>query len=252
MTSPIAAIMVDSREPKSIQQMNFDNVPVAVTQLQAGDLWASCADGEMVIIERKTPSDLLGSIGDNRLFTQVSKMRDLSKWCYIVITGVIRPTRDGMTYAGRFSTGWNWDSVQGALLTAQEMGVGIVQVYHEREYPNAVLRLAQRKRSAERVTPPVAASRIMNHGEQILTSLPGIGLERAQAILAAFDEHPGRALEWLTWMGTWGEVAGIGEGIKTNIRHALRLDDGEELCVMTPNSYVNDSLVRRAEREKAA
>lgn len=55
----LQALIIDSREPEDIQQLDF-GCPSVVTALECGDLWASCADGELLVIERKTPSDRRG------------------------------------------------------------------------------------------------------------------------------------------------------------------------------------------------
>jgi len=225
----LQALMIDSREPVEIQRLDF-GVPAVVTALECGDLWASCADGELLIIERKTPSDLLASIGDNRLFLQAQKMRERSKWAYLVITGWLTPTHDNKTFVNNRLTGWNWDSVQGALLSVQEAGVNIAYCADDHQYPETVQWLAKRQRGAKVLAPAEHSTRVMSPAERVLTGLPGIGLERAQDLL---ENHlsAAHALAWLTWTDTFGEVAGIGNGIKTQVRRALGLADGQELTI---------------------
>ena len=246
----LTAVMVDSREPESITNIDF-GVPKVITPLDAGDLWASCADGETLLIERKTPNDLLASIHDSRLFNQAARMRKQSKWAYVVITGTLTPLHDGLTGVNGRATGWKWAAVQGALLSIQEYGVNIVFAQHDNHYRQTVEMLANRSRDTDRVLSPVNDVRMMTPGEVMLTSLPGIGLERAQAVLEEFDGHPGYALAYLTWMDTMHKVAGVGDGIKAGVRKALSLQADEELCVMTPSTQMNDSLQRQAELEIA-
>lgn len=226
----LSALMIDSREPEEIQRLDF-GAPSVVTALECGDLWASCTDGELLVIERKTPSDLLASIGDNRLFLQVQKMRERSRWSYVVITGWLTPTHDNKTFVNNRLTGWNWDSVQGALLTVQEMGVNVAYCADDHHYPKVVGWLARRERGAKVLPPAEHSVRVMSPGERVLTALPGIGLERAQQLL----EHrtPAHALAYLTWVENEyreiDRIAGIGAGIKANVRQALGLADGETL-----------------------
>jgi ERCC4-type nuclease len=225
--------MVDSREPSEIQTADF-GCPSTVTALETGDLWASCSDGALLVIERKTPSDLLASIGDNRLFLQAGKMRERSPWAYLVLTGWLTPSHDGKTIVNGRVTGWQWVSVQGALLTVQELGVHVLSCDHDNAYAKTVHQLAARERTP-RVLPPVSTARVMSPGEQLLTGLPGIGLERAQNLLESF--RPAAALEWLTWMDTPSQVAGIGNGIKSNVRKALDLKDDESLTIWSDDAY---------------
>lgn len=227
----LTGAFIDSREPEHIQQLKFGGVPCVVTALEAGDLWASCADGELLVIERKTTSDLLGSIGDGRVFQQALKMRERSPWSYLVVTGYLQPTHDGKTFVQGKATGWDWNAVQGALLDIQETGVQIVYCEHDNGYEATVQRLARRSRAGRVLNNTARPARVMTPGETVLTSLPGIGLERAQDVLQGFDGNTATALCWLTWMDTIGEVAGIGNGIKAGVRRALGLRDNETLTL---------------------
>ena len=226
----LQAIMIDSREPEHIQQAKFGAVPTVVTALESGDLWASCDDGNLLVIERKTAGDLLSSIGDNRLLLQAQKMRERSSWCYVVVTGVLAPSHDGKTIVNGKLTGWTWASVQGALLSVQELGVQIVYCAHDNDYPQAVQMLANRRRLPQ-VLAPVNAARVMTPAERILTGAPSIGLDRAQTVLENFHGNAAQALCWLTWMNTVTEIDGIADGIKTSVRRALGLAEGEELTI---------------------
>lgn len=233
----ITAILVDSREPVHIQRLKFGDVPTVVTALEHGDLWMSTGAGDLICVERKTPSDLLGSIKDGRVFPQAAGMRSRTPWSYVVITGSLAPDYAGKTLADGRLTGWDWSSVQGALLTIQELGVGVVHSQGESDYEATVLRLADRKRGNEYVMQAKHDARVMTPAEIILTSLPGIGWDRAQDLMHHFSGRAGEALAWLTWQDTFGEIAGIGRGVKGQIRKALGLTDDAELFVMTPVDY---------------
>lgn len=245
---PLTAVMLDSREPANITAMRFGGAPTVVTTLQSGDLWATTDDGTLLVVERKTPNDLLASIKDNRLFGQVTAMRERSAWVYVVITGVLSHTLDGKVIANERTTGWDWDSVQGALLTVQELGAGVVMCRGDEWYEDAVLRLARRDHSKEKAIQPRTQGHILSGAEQILTSLPGIGLERAQRLLNYFD-NAAHALAWLTWMGTFAEVEGIGDGTKRQVRRALGLSDDQWLTVFYEEAA---EYAARIAAEKAA
>jgi len=186
----ISAIMIDQREPEHIQQQFPD---AAVTLLETGDAWVACDDGRILLIERKTSDDLLNSLRDGRLLEQVSKLvesritqqlngKPQTYWPYLIITGTLSPDRNGKTYTGR-ETGWSWNAVQGALLTAQEMGCYVVYCPSDTEYAKTISWLAGRERKLEidilpqRQPVPVDAKAVF------LMGLPGIGLERARQIL---------------------------------------------------------------------
>ena len=170
----LTGLFLDVREPKNITSLKFGGVPVAVTMLDCGDLWASCDDGQLIIVERKTPSDLLGSIQDGRLFQQCAAMRERSKYSYVMVTGILAHSLDGHIVTENRSTGWRYDDVQGALISAQELGVVVVSCQSDSHYEDAIIRLARRERGETKVIQPRTQARILTAQEQVLTSLPGI------------------------------------------------------------------------------
>jgi len=227
----ITGAFIDNREPQSITSLKFGGVPVAVLTLDCGDLWASTDDGELLIIERKTPTDLLGSIKDGRLFQQVAAMRERSKWSYLMVTGALAHTLDGHVITDNRTTGWRYDDVIGALLSVQEMGVAVINCQSDSHYEEAVIRLARRERGAEKVIAPRTQARILTQAEVVLTSLPGIGLERAGLLLGEFGSAA-YAIAWLTWLNTFAELSGIGDGTKYKVREALGLKAEEWIAVL--------------------
>ena len=223
----ISMIMVDSREPKWVHDLKFGGAMKMVTALDYGDAWVTAGNGDMICIERKAPNDLLGSIKDNRLFNQIAGIRAKTPWSYLVVTGVLTATVQGKVVADERVSGWDWNSVQGALLTVQEMGVRVVFAQSDNDYEAMVCRLCSRDRKPEFVIEPLSQPKFMSPGEIMLTALPGIGLERAQTLLKEFDNRPADALAWLTWH-RWNEdhpVAGISTGIKKAVRTALNIED---------------------------
>ena len=62
----IQSIMIDSREPQWMQMLRPAGIQPAVTALDAADVWVATADGQLLVIERKTVADLLASIADGR------------------------------------------------------------------------------------------------------------------------------------------------------------------------------------------
>jgi ERCC4-type nuclease len=232
----LTGVLVDNREPQHIQALRFGGVPVAPTMLDVGDLWASCDDGQMLGVERKAPNDLLASIRDGRLFQQCAALRERFQWAYLVVTGILTDSLDGHVVTNNRTSGWRWTDVQGALLTVQELGVAVVYCAGDEQYEDTVLRLARRERQAEKVLAPRTQSRVLTPAEQILTSLPGIGLERAQRILEHFGGNPAYALAWLTWLKTVLEIDGIGDGTKHQVRRALGLEPDQWLTVFDDQS----------------
>jgi len=228
----ISAIILDSREPDHLKYMFPD---CSVQMLDAGDLWCATDDNQILIIERKTPSDLLNTIGQDRLFSQCARMREYSPWCYLVITGHFYVQSNGhIQIAGR-ETGWLFSAIQGALLTVQELGVGVIHCNGEEDYAACIERLSNRERGEIHIDQP-RQPHILSAGESFLAALPGIGIEKAQALLKHCDT-PAWALSYLTRYGENG-VPGVGDGIKRSVRKALGLSEEMELW---PISHEKDS-----------
>lgn len=226
----LVSVIVDSREPAWVQQLAFGGAAVTTAPLDAGDLLAVCDDDQVIVVERKTASDLLNSIRDERLWPQLAALREVSPWSYLVICGELRPGRAGLTVADGRETGWNWASVSGALLTVQEIGVHVVQIASDYDYEAAVLRLASRERTPLTVRPARDVLTV-TETEAILMSLPGIGRDRAKALLD-FCGDVASALICLTWDDpACPTPEGIGPETKRRVRRALGLAEGWVMCV---------------------
>ncbi len=245
----ITAAFVDSREPEWVQQLTFGGATTAVTALDFGDLLATCDDGALLAVERKTADDLLGSISDDRLWPQLAGIRIQTTWAYLVICGRLEPAANGNTLTDRGETKWPWASVQGALLKAQELGVFVVQCANDAEYEPTVQRLSARSHSNTVAITPAKTPRLFDEGEQILLALPGIGPEKIGTILD-YCNNAAWALAFLTNDDAQEHVPGIGPGIKRKVRAALGLRPEEELAVVI--SETGQLAMEQAELEKAS
>lgn len=241
----IATVIIDNREPKWVQELKFGGVPTAVAMLDYGDLHVLCDDGSMLIVERKTPDDLLNSLKDDRLFVQSGKCAQArldaqlatetmdTVWPYLVITGQFYPGPNGKTITPRGVTGWNWNSVMGALLSIQEMGTAVVLSSSDEEYEKTIIMLANRSHVAETQILPPRPPSILSPGHLILASLPGIGVERLKIALDYAGGLPGWAIVGLTDPDT--NYKGIPKSTQTAIRAALKLQPNEKIEIVATN-----------------
>jgi len=221
------AAVIDSREPQWVQRIDL-GVPITVAQLEFGDAWLSVGS-DLVVVERKTPQDLLGSIGDERIFKQAAGCRALTPFAYLVITGAIYPGPDGRAMIGHQPTGWQYNAVAGALVTIQELGLYVVTVRDDADYGPALRRLASRDRHGVVTYNPAKAIKTMAPGEAMLAALPGIGVDRAKTLLAYY-QTPAQALSALVDPDD-DSVPGIGTVTKANVVRALGLLPGSRIYV---------------------
>lgn len=209
-------ITIDSNDALQVGNLQWPGTLVSIAHLPFGDLKANCPDGATILIERKTPRDFLDSIKDGRLFNQVSGLVEGSDFAYMVITGNFTPYADRVM-AGDELTNWTWHSLQGALLSIQQLGCAIL---YDNDYHGAVERIINRSRSDIKIAPR-REPYVFNQAESLLMALPGIGGNKAMEILKHFPT-PGYALEWLSDPGMFEpKVLGIGSGIKSRINEFL-------------------------------
>ena len=231
----VTAAIIDSREPEWVQKLAFGGAVTAASMLEAGDLLLTCDDGTLLVIERKTPSDLLNSIRDDRLWTQLAGIRAVSRWSYLIITGELLRSQSGQVVINRGETGWTWAAIQGALLQAQEMGVFVVMAAGEEDYEDAVVRLSARSHRQEMLVPPARDPRALSDTERILTARPGVGLERVQA-LTEYAGSAAWAIQYLTDLEINDKVPGIGNGVKATVRRSLGLKAEQSMAVIMNES----------------
>lgn len=233
----ITAIMIDNREPEFFQRLKFGGIPTMVTQLETGDIQAVTDDGCTLVFERKTPSDFLNSLKDDRLFPQLARMAEIKNanhrmdepmtyWPYLIITGQLLPNADGKVTADGRTTGWSFASVMGMILSIEEMGIFVVWCNGDLDYEDAILRIGKRDRKPQMRILPARPSQMLGPKHAFLSSLPGIGIEKVQELLDWSNNTPAHALIGLTDMDIKSPV---GLAVRRRLRDVLGLREGENL-----------------------
>ena len=166
-------------------------VDVEVTALVSGDYRI----GRDVLIERKTVSDLHGSLASGRLFAQIGRVRDEASCPYLLVEG-------GDLDAGPRHP----NAVRGALLAIAELGVSTIRsvdsIDSARWLHRLVVRQARRRAAA---SPP--ARRAAVPGVAVLAGVPGISTAIASSLVERFG-----SVEGVLAAGpdAWAAVEGIG------------------------------------------
>jgi len=202
----------------------------------------------LLIIERKTPDDLLNSLRDQRLFPQMARLSQTrldqqlagqrpTTWPYLVITGDLRCSSDGKVITER-NTAWSYAALQGALLSIQEMGVFVIHCGGDSDFEDCVIRLGNRPRDViQHILPPRPAL-TLGPGVALIASFPGIGIERALEILRWAGNKPAHALMGLTDLHI---DAPVGIAVRKKVRQVLGLTENETLEVFQEDKYVPES-----------
>ncbi len=234
----ITAALIDNREPEWVQKLTFGGKPTMTAMLDAGDIHVTTDDDCILMIERKTPDDFLNSLKDERLFPQMARLvqprldelangvRE-SSWPYLVITGLFTCDRNGKVVTDNRQTEWGWNSVAGALLSIQEMGVFISQCNGDENFEGSVIRLSERRRDEVHKVLPARPPMIMGPDVAMLCNLPGIGLERAQMILNYTGGNLNQAITALTDLSC--RIPGVGQSIQRSVKRLFRLEENEIL-----------------------
>lgn len=249
----IKAVLIDEREPDWVQNLTFDKATVTVTLLPHSDIQIVTDEGQLLLFERKTPSDFLNSLREERVIPQIARMSEAvlgrDAWAYLVITGAYDVSPSGnVMFGGRGITGWKWSALWGALLTIQEMGVFVVFAVDDDDFQPCIKRIVNRDRSPEMLITPPRLPVTLSKGQAMLATLPGIGTKRLMEVLDWAGGVPAHALVGLVDL----EIdSPIGIGFRKSIRRELGLkdkavtldlivkDDGSEVIKPTKENKLN-------------
>lgn len=185
-------VIADSNEeatnPDVIRELRKRFPALYISALTCGDLNVIFDNGSILAIERKNASDFLGSIADGRLFRQVENMAQNSKFYCVIVVGRLEFDENDMVCCNGEVTNWRGASVRGAMYALQWSGCPIIYATSQVGFPFAVGEAinfcSQPEQHLQRIGhhrvvtfPPVELSL------EILSSFPGIGLKRAQALM---------------------------------------------------------------------
>ena len=120
-------LVVDSREPKSLQAL----LQKVVTKKYWGGIeklpWGDCRIGDgWIVAERKTANDLLNTLsekredGRNRFWAQMEGITQSSPNPILIVEGPWKSSPRGRVVIGQRTTGWSVAAVQRALHEVQD------------------------------------------------------------------------------------------------------------------------------------
>lgn len=196
-------IIVDSREYETAEEVikwvKRLGCSVIPRKLDIGDYVLPNDIG----VERKRAMDFISSIVDGRLFEQGRELLHAFSKAYVIVEG------DLWRALNRRDV--HKHSVLGALGMLVDMGIRVLYTPDEEGTAYTLKSLAERAGSKGIKAVPVKRGETIRDAQiQFLSSLPGIGPKRAEALLRVF----GTPLDALNNLGQWTrKVDNINEGI---------------------------------------
>jgi hypothetical protein len=213
-------VTIDSNDSSQLPNLAVDlgialNSAVTIRPLgeSSGDLRVELDDGRVAVFERKeTPSDLLASIADKRLFEQSDKIPTIADWGILVMVGKLSYTHDDYVLSwrgGHFGpTGWKRQAVEAALNRASLNGMIVLRDC--KDYVSTVQSVIDdclhghihMSRKAVGVNP---FDDDKQRAVGFIGQLPGVGKSRASSLYDWLETRLGRApeIELLLQSATW-------------------------------------------------
>ncbi len=181
-----------------------------ITRLPVGDYRI----GDKIIIERKTIPDFLASVKSGRIFQQAYRMANSQCCCLLILEGGKPPPE---------ATKMKRAAIQGVLLhLAVVLNIPAIRSRDIKETAWLINQIAGQCLSVQKPknkslifrSPGVKASKHQQRKLQLIQNIPGIGVEKALALLKSFG-----TIEKISNTGVDGlsEVHGIGQKLANNI-----------------------------------
>lgn len=231
-TRTLSKIYIEAHEDSKSDfcaQLDRLNAPYERSNsLRVDAMWF--VDGKAVMLDLKTPTDLIASATDGRLHTQCLSMERGNCLLHgFLIEG--NATRDGIT-VGYSTHAWDFNRYENLLASLQAEGNIIL---HSATRERTAARLlsfyrwtgaAEHSKWREPLKPSVLGKRWYGDDDyrahvEALMALPGMGLERAESLL---EEFPFATLLDPAHTEELVRVDGIGKGLVTKWKAFLEAD----------------------------
>jgi ERCC4-type nuclease len=202
----VPVLSIDDREPETVQTFLYARMhgiggwEVEVKRMEVSDYSVSNRLG----IERKTPEDFLGSFSSNRLQAQCHELHTNFELAVLLIPG-----NPNEVISNRFR-GFSDAAVRG-MLASLIVRAGVLPLFcGANGWMEMIEALARKVEDGKGLAynPVRPKATDLDLRVNVLTSFPGVGVERARAILA----HYGSLQDALEAVVSWPkEIEGVGE-----------------------------------------
>ncbi len=243
-------IIVDSNEQATSAE-TVERLREIYPKLVVGDCIADVAiplTTGLLLIERKTLGDLLGSISDSRLWQQAARMAEASQFACIIVQGELRMSRNDKVLIQGKETGWHGASVRAALLAVQWAGCAVAFIAPG-DYARTVEEVAKLAAKPShfhytRTSPSVSfypEDKALYRRIDFIQAIPHVGPKRAEALVKWCDSGIAEILEWATRMSAIvpdksHRPKGWTDNLVNKVRQFLDLSIGEYISIRRDDS----------------
>jgi ERCC4-type nuclease len=201
-------ILLDTRESSETKEILGLFLKSEEMMLPVGDILVD----DSVCFEHKTPSDLITSVFDGRLFTQISAMQNNYPHSFVLVSGTLTEVLEIAETVDRYS------SILAAVCSCYVRNCPIIFCCNLTNLAEIVKVLGEKLTDGKERSRPVEKTKMEDKRLQLICAFKGIDATRGKALLEEF----GTVWEVLNASSSsLQEVHGIGKVTTDNMRAVL-------------------------------
>lgn len=174
-------ILLDTRESSETKDVLELFLKSEEKMLPVGDIVVD----DTICFEHKTPSDLITSVFDGRLFTQIDAMKDNYPHSFVVVSGTLTELLETAEMIDRYN------SIMAAVCSCYVRGCPIIFCDTLVNLADVVKVLGEKLTDGKERSRPIQKTRMIDLRLQFLCSLPNINEKRGKALLEKFGSIQG-------------------------------------------------------------
>jgi ERCC4-type nuclease len=174
-------ILLDTRESPETKDVLELFLKSEEVMLPVGDI---VVDDE-ICFEHKTPSDLIASVFDGRLFTQIDAMKDNYPHSFVVVSGTLTEVLETAEMINRYN------SIMAAVCSCYVRDCPIIFCDTLVNLADVIKVLGEKLTDGKTRSRPIQKTRMIDLRLQFLCALPNINEKRGKALLEKFGSIQG-------------------------------------------------------------
>ena len=204
----MAKILLDTRESSETKEILGLFLKSEETMLEVGDILYN----DDVVFEHKSPSDLIASVFDGRLFSQISAMQNNYQHSFVLVSGSLTEVLETAEMVDRYS------SILAAVCSCYTRGCPVIFCDTLVNLSEVVKVLGEKLTDGKTRSRPIEKTKLSDKRLQLICSFKGVNETRGVALL----DHFGTVSNVLNASSSdLQEVHNIGEVTADNMRDVL-------------------------------